>query len=32
VLDSASRTLNVRLEFKNRSDRNGPRLRPGMSL
>ncbi len=30
VLDSGTRTLRVRLEFKNRSDRNGPRLRPGM--
>jgi Cu(I)/Ag(I) efflux system membrane fusion protein len=30
VLDAASRTLRLRLEFKNRSDRNGPRLRPGM--
>jgi Cu(I)/Ag(I) efflux system membrane fusion protein len=30
VLDTTSRTLKVRLEFKNRSDRNGPRLRPGM--
>jgi Cu(I)/Ag(I) efflux system membrane fusion protein len=30
VLDAGSRTLRVRLEFKNRSDRNGPRLRPGM--
>jgi Cu(I)/Ag(I) efflux system membrane fusion protein len=30
VLDSANRTLRVRLEFRNRSDRNGPRLRPGM--
>ena len=30
VLDASSRTLRVRLEFKNRSDRNGPRLRPGM--
>jgi Cu(I)/Ag(I) efflux system membrane fusion protein len=30
VLDSASRTLRVRLEFKNKTDRNGPRLRPGM--
>ena len=31
VLDSGSRTLRVRLEFKNKTDRNGPRLRPGMS-
>lgn len=31
VLDPNSRTLKLRLEFKNRSDRNGPRLRPGMS-
>ena len=30
VLDAASRTLRVRLEFKNRTDRDGPRLRPGM--
>jgi Cu(I)/Ag(I) efflux system membrane fusion protein len=30
VLDSGSRTLRLRLEFKNKSDRNGPRLRPGM--
>jgi Cu(I)/Ag(I) efflux system membrane fusion protein len=30
VLDASNRTLRVRLEFKNRSDRNGPRLRPGM--
>lgn len=30
VLEAQSRTLKVRLEFKNRSDRNGPRLRPGM--
>jgi Cu(I)/Ag(I) efflux system membrane fusion protein len=30
VLDSGNRTLRVRLEFKNKSDRNGPRLRPGM--
>jgi Cu(I)/Ag(I) efflux system membrane fusion protein len=30
MLDSASRTLRIRLEFRNRSDRNGPRLRPGM--
>ncbi|HXU01356.1 MAG TPA: efflux RND transporter periplasmic adaptor subunit [Polyangia bacterium] len=30
VLDANNRTLRVRLEFKNRSDRNGPRLRPGM--
>jgi Cu(I)/Ag(I) efflux system membrane fusion protein len=31
LLDSGSRTLRVRLEFKNKTDRNGPRLRPGMS-
>jgi Cu(I)/Ag(I) efflux system membrane fusion protein len=30
VLDATNRTLRVRLEFKNRFDRNGPRLRPGM--
>jgi Cu(I)/Ag(I) efflux system membrane fusion protein len=30
MLDSASRTLRLRLELKNRTDRNGPRLRPGM--
>jgi membrane fusion protein, copper/silver efflux system len=30
VLDGQSRTLKVRLEFRNRSDRSGPRLRPGM--
>jgi Cu(I)/Ag(I) efflux system membrane fusion protein len=30
VLDPQSRTLHVRLEFKNRFDREGPRLRPGM--
>jgi Cu(I)/Ag(I) efflux system membrane fusion protein len=30
TLDSGNRTLRLRLEFKNRSDRNGPRLRPGM--
>ena len=30
VLDGPSRTLKVRLEFRNRSDRSGPRLRPGM--
>jgi len=30
VLDTASRTLRLRLEFRNKSDRNGPRLRPGM--
>jgi Cu(I)/Ag(I) efflux system membrane fusion protein len=30
VLDAQSRTLSIRLEFRNRSDRNGPRLRPGM--
>jgi len=30
MLDPGSRTLKLRLEFKNRTDRNGPRLRPGM--
>jgi Cu(I)/Ag(I) efflux system membrane fusion protein len=30
LLDSGNRTLKVRLELKNKSDRNGPRLRPGM--
>ena len=30
VLDASNRTLRVRLEFRNRVDRNGPRLRPGM--
>jgi membrane fusion protein, copper/silver efflux system len=30
ILDSQSRALKVRLEFRNRSDRSGPRLRPGM--
>jgi Cu(I)/Ag(I) efflux system membrane fusion protein len=30
LLDASNRTLRLRLEFKNRSDRNGPRLRPGM--
>jgi Cu(I)/Ag(I) efflux system membrane fusion protein len=30
TVDPASRTLKVRLEFRNRFDRNGPRLRPGM--
>jgi len=30
LLDPATRTLKLRLEFKNRTDRNGPRLRPGM--
>jgi membrane fusion protein, copper/silver efflux system len=30
VLDGQSRTLKVRLELRNRSDRSGPRLRPGM--
>jgi Cu(I)/Ag(I) efflux system membrane fusion protein len=30
VLDSGSRTLRVRLEFKNKTDRDGPRLKPGM--
>lgn len=29
VVDSQNRTLTVRLEFKNRFDRSGPRLRPG---
>jgi Cu(I)/Ag(I) efflux system membrane fusion protein len=31
VLDPATRTLKVRLELRNRSDKSGPRLRPGMS-
>jgi Cu(I)/Ag(I) efflux system membrane fusion protein len=30
LLDTGSRTMRVRLEFKNRTDRNGPRLKPGM--
>jgi Cu(I)/Ag(I) efflux system membrane fusion protein len=30
ILDAQSRTLRVRLEFKNRFDQGGPRLRPGM--
>jgi membrane fusion protein, copper/silver efflux system len=30
IVDAQSRTLKVRLEFRNRSDRSGPRLRPGM--
>jgi membrane fusion protein, copper/silver efflux system len=30
VLDGQSRTLKVRIELRNRSDRSGPRLRPGM--
>lgn len=30
VLDGQSRTLKVRIEFRNRFDRSGPRLRPGM--
>jgi Cu(I)/Ag(I) efflux system membrane fusion protein len=30
ILDSGSRTLRLRLELENKSDRNGPRLRPGM--
>ena len=30
TLDPLSRTLKVRLEFRNRFDRTGPRLRPGM--
>lgn len=30
VLDPASRTLHLRLEFRNHFDRSGPRLRPGM--
>ncbi|HXU80506.1 MAG TPA: efflux RND transporter periplasmic adaptor subunit, partial [Polyangia bacterium] len=31
MLDPASRTLRIRVEFKNRVDQSGPRLRPGMS-
>lgn len=31
TVDASNRTLRLRLEFKNRADRNGPRLRPGMS-
>ena len=31
VLDSSARTLRVRIELRNRIDRDGPRLRPGMS-
>lgn len=30
ILDSGSRTLRVRLEFTNKTNRDGPRLRPGM--
>jgi len=30
VLDAGSRTLRLRLEFRNRTDRDGPRLKPGM--
>jgi Cu(I)/Ag(I) efflux system membrane fusion protein len=30
ILDSGSRTMRVRLEFKNKTDRDGPRLKPGM--
>jgi multidrug efflux pump subunit AcrA (membrane-fusion protein) len=30
VLDAQNRTLRLRLEFKNRIDKSGPRLRPGM--
>jgi Cu(I)/Ag(I) efflux system membrane fusion protein len=30
LLDAGNRTLKLRLEFKNRFDRNGPRLKPGM--
>lgn len=30
MLDAQNRTLRVRLEFKNRIDKSGPRLRPGM--
>ena len=30
VVDTQSRTLRVRVVFKNRFDRSGPRLRPGM--
>ncbi len=29
VIDAQNRTLTVRLEFRNRFDRNGPKLRPG---
>jgi Cu(I)/Ag(I) efflux system membrane fusion protein len=31
VFDQQTRTLQVRVELKNRFDRSGPRLRPGMS-
>jgi Cu(I)/Ag(I) efflux system membrane fusion protein len=31
IVDAGSRTLRVRLEFKNKTDRDGPRLKPGMS-
>jgi Cu(I)/Ag(I) efflux system membrane fusion protein len=31
VLEAQNRTLRVRVEFKNRIDASGPRLRPGMS-
>jgi len=31
TLDPASRALKVRIELRNRLDRDGPRLRPGMS-
>jgi len=31
VLDASARTVRVRLELRNRIDRDGPRLRPGMS-
>jgi membrane fusion protein, copper/silver efflux system len=30
IVDAQSRSLTVRLEFKNRLDRSGPKLRPGM--
>lgn len=30
IVDAQSRSLTVRLEFKNRFDRSGPKLRPGM--
>jgi membrane fusion protein, copper/silver efflux system len=30
IVDAQNRTLKVRLELRNRSDRSGPRLRPGM--
>jgi Cu(I)/Ag(I) efflux system membrane fusion protein len=30
IIDAQNRTLRVRLEFKNRFDSGGPRLRPGM--